>query len=168
MCLSRASLWWSGPCLNRLVNNVKFNFRDTLIDDAYSFRSCIRDIDSSSSNERTAVIDPNGHGTSISDVCYAQPGAEGQAGVRSRQFARIKFFATRGLLPLRVTAGNSLRGHPCPGRTRVRHEVLFRIRAFSRLAESEGDSQGGGSVGSRCRLNWHEDRHGQALFTGPA
>ena len=66
------------------MNNVKFNFRDTLIDDADSFRSGIRDIDSSSSNEWTAVIDPNGHGTSIcADVCYAQPGAEGQAGVRS-------------------------------------------------------------------------------------
>ena len=49
------------------------------------------------------------------------------------------------------------------------YETLFSsLRAFSRLAELKGDSQGGGSVDSRCRLNWHEDRHGQALFTGPA
>ena len=46
--------------------------------------------------------------------------------------------------------------------------VEAETRAFSRLAESKGDTQGGGSVDYRCRLNRHEDRHGQALFTGPA
>jgi len=109
------------------MNNVKFNLRDTLFDNAYPFGSSNGDINRSSSDERTAVIDPNCHGTSISDVCHAQPGTKWQVGVSSSQFARIELFAIRGLLSLRVKAGKSVRGHLCPGGWRVLNEVPFRI-----------------------------------------
>jgi len=39
------------------VNDVKFNFRNALIDHSYPFCSRRRDIDCAPMNERTAVID---------------------------------------------------------------------------------------------------------------
>src|SRR5674476_281548 len=89
----------------------------------------MRDVDNSSGNERTAVIDPNCHGPPSSDVCHAQPGAEWQRTMSGGQFVRIEPFAAHRTLPfgtrLRVTnvaTGRSVtvrvndRGPYVPGR----------------------------------------------------
>jgi hypothetical protein len=82
----------------------------------------IRDVDNSSGNVRTAVIDPNCHGPSTGDVGHAQSCSEWQRWMRGGQIVRIELFAARGLCPLCVEAGNSLRNSLCLGRIVVRRE----------------------------------------------
>src|SRR5882672_5423889 len=90
----------------------------------------IRDVDNSSGNERTAVIDPNCHGPPSSDVCHAQPGAEWQRTMSGCQFARIEPFAARCVCSFCVEAGKSMRPNLCLGCIFVRRErgMLFRDR----------------------------------------
>src|SRR5713101_8257593 len=90
----------------------------------------MRDVDNSSANERTAVIDPNCHGPPSSDVCHTQPGAEWQCTMSGGQFVRIEPFAARGLCSFWVEAGKSMRRNPCLGCIFVRRErgMLLRDR----------------------------------------
>src|SRR5258706_15125346 len=63
-------------CAGKLLDDVKFDLCNTPSNQSQRFGRSMRDVDNSSANERTAVIDPNCHGPPSSDVCHAQPGAE--------------------------------------------------------------------------------------------
>src|SRR6266513_4722146 len=90
----------------------------------------MRDVDNSSWNERTAVIDPNCHGPPGSHVCHAQPGAEWQRTMSGGQFMRIESFATRGLCSFCVEASQPMRRNLCLGCSfaRCKRGMLLRDR----------------------------------------
>ena len=90
----------------KLLDDVKFDLCNTPSNHSQRFGRSMRDVDNSSANERTAVIDPNCHGPPSSDVCHAQPGAEWQRTMSGGQFARIEPFAARGLCSFCVEAGS--------------------------------------------------------------
>src|SRR5258707_15557724 len=121
-------------CINlvrwRLLDDVKFDLCNTPSNHSQRLGRRIRNVDISSCNERTAVIDPNRHGPSGSDVCHAQPGAEWQRTMSGSQFLRIELLAARRLCSLRVEAGKSMRPNLCLGCIFVRRErgMLFRDR----------------------------------------
>jgi hypothetical protein len=92
-----------------LMNDVKFNLRNTSIDNSQSFCRRIRDVDNASGNVWTAVIDANCDRSPGRDICHAQPGTEWQRRVSGSQLIRIELFAVRCLLSIRVEAGDSVR-----------------------------------------------------------
>src|SRR5712671_7764974 len=114
------------------MDDVKFDLCNTPSDHSQRFGRRMRDVDNSSGNERTAVIDPNCHGPPSSDVCHAQPGAEWQCTMSGGQFVRIEPFAARGLCSFCVEAGKSMRRNPCLGCIFVRRERGTTISEISR------------------------------------
>jgi hypothetical protein len=99
----------------QLLNDVKFDLGNTPANHSQRFGRSIGDVDNSSGNERTAVIDPNCHGPPGGDVCYAQAGAERQRAMSGGQFLRVELFAARGLRSFCVEAGDSMRRNLCLG-----------------------------------------------------
>jgi hypothetical protein len=83
--------------LRWLVNDVEFDLRNTLLHNSEPFGGRIRDVDDSSGNERTTVINPNCHGPPIGDVRNTHSRAEWHRTVSGGQFVPIKLFPTRGL-----------------------------------------------------------------------
>ena len=61
-----------------LLDDVKFDLCDPASNHPQRIGRGMRDIDDSSGNVRTAVIDPNCHGPAGRDVCHPQPGAKRQ------------------------------------------------------------------------------------------
>jgi hypothetical protein len=96
------------------MDDVEFDVGNTLVDYSERARRGIGDIDNASGDVRTAVIDPDCHGPPGRDVCHAQFCAERQRRMSGGQIVGVELFAARGLCPLRVEAGNSLRGDLCP------------------------------------------------------
>jgi hypothetical protein len=100
----------------RLLNHVEFDLRDALSGHSQRFSGGTRDVNDASGHERTTVIDPNRHGAPSGDVRDTQARAERQRPVSGSQFARIEFFAARGLRVVAVIAGKSIRCILRPGR----------------------------------------------------
>ena len=50
------------------MDDVKFHFRNALIDHSYPFSGRRRDIDRASTNERTTIVDSNDDRTSVNNV----------------------------------------------------------------------------------------------------
>ena len=113
----------SRPCRScRLLDDVKFDLCDTAYNHSQRFGRGVGNVDNSSADIRTAIIDPDRHGLPAGDVRYPQPGAEWQRGMGGRQFVRIEFLAGRGLGSFRVEAGNPIRCDLCRGCFFVRCE----------------------------------------------
>jgi hypothetical protein len=111
----------SGPGrFRQLLDDVKFDLCNTRSNHSQRLGRGIGDIDNSSGNVRTAVIDPNCHRFSTGDVRHAQPCAEWQRRMSGGQIVRIEFFAARCLCTLRIEAGQSLRSSFCLGSIVVR------------------------------------------------
>ena len=87
-----------------LLDDVKFDVRNSLFDHAQRFRRGIGDVDNPATNIRAAVIDANGDRLAGRDICHTQPRAEWQSAMRSGQFIRVEFFAARRLRVLCVKA----------------------------------------------------------------
>ena len=92
-----------------LLDDVKPDICNAPSHHSQRFRRGIGDVDNSSANVRTAIVDPDRHRPPGSNVCHAHPRAERQRRVSGGQFVRIELFAARGLCPLRVEAGDPLR-----------------------------------------------------------
>ena len=92
------------PPLTGLVDDVKFDVRNTLVDHAERFRRGIGDVDNPATNIRTTIIDADRDRLARRDICHTQPRAEWQSAMRSGQFIRVKFFTARRLRVFRVEA----------------------------------------------------------------
>ena len=110
-----------------LVDDVKFHFRNALIDHSYPFSGRRRDIDRAPTNEWTAVINSNDDRTAVVDICNAQPRAKWQARMSSSQFIGIEFLTARSLRILAVEAGKRIRCAIPPSDPRVRSEMPVRM-----------------------------------------
>ncbi len=88
------------------MDDVKFDLCDTASNHSQRFGRGVRDVNNSSGNVRTAVIDANCHRPPTRDVCYAQPSAKWQRRMGSGQFVHIELLAGRGLCSFCVEAGN--------------------------------------------------------------
>jgi hypothetical protein len=106
----------------QLLDDVKFDLCETRSNHSQRISRGVGDIDNSSGNVRTTVVDPNCHGPSTGDVRHAQPCPERQRRMSGGQIVRIELFAARGLCSLCIEAGNSLRGSLCLGCRVVRCE----------------------------------------------
>jgi hypothetical protein len=109
------------------VDDVKFHFRNALIDHSYPFSGRRRDIDRASTNERTTIVDSNDDRTSVNNVSDAQPRAKWQCWMSSCQFVGIEFFAARSLRILAVEAGKRVRCTLSSGRPCLRSEMPVRM-----------------------------------------
>src|SRR5258708_3003717 len=109
------------------MDDVKFALCYTASNHSQRFGRSVRDVNNSTGDVRTAVIDPNRHRPPTSDVCYAQPSAKWQRRMGSCQFVRIELLAVCGLCSFCVEPGNSTRHHLSPGCFFVRCEgsMLF-------------------------------------------
>ena len=116
-----------------LVDDVKFHFRNALIDHSYPFSGRRRDIDCAPTNERTAVIDTNNDRTAVSNVSDAQPRTEWQCWMSGSQFVGIEFFAARSLRILPIEAGKRVRCTLPSGRPCLRSEMPVRMGERYRL-----------------------------------
>jgi hypothetical protein len=106
-----------------LVDDVKFHFRNALIDHSYTFSGGRRDIDFAPTNERTAVID-------------TQSRAKWQRWMSSGQFVGIEYFTARSLCILSVEAGKRVRcAFPSFRDPRVRREMPMRMSERYRLLQ---------------------------------
>jgi hypothetical protein len=107
---------------SRLSNDLELHLRNPAFDHADCLGSRIRQIDRSSGDIRTPVIDANRHGLPGLYVCDAQPRAKWQCSVSGGQLMRIEFFATSRFRIVFVKARD-----PVGGRLhRCRHDGLCR------------------------------------------
>ena len=113
-----------------LLDDVKPDICNAPSHHSQRFRRGVRDVDNSSANVWTAIIDPDRHRLPGGNVCHAHPCAKRQRRVSGGQFVRIEFFAARGLCALRVETGNSLRCSLEHGWSFLRRErgMLFHMR----------------------------------------
>jgi hypothetical protein len=119
-----------------LVDDVKFHFRNALIDHSYTFSGGRRDIDFAPTNERTAVIDTDDDRTAVSNVSDAQSRAKWQRWMSSGQFVGIEYFTARSLCILSVEAGKRVRcAFPSFRDPRVRREMPMRMSERYRLLQ---------------------------------
>src|SRR3954454_4421887 len=88
--------------LRSLFHDVQLDLRNTSSGNSKRPGSGRRDVDDASRDERTTVIDPNGHRPPSGDVGDTHLGTERQCAVSSSQLLRIEFFAARGprLMPV--------------------------------------------------------------------
>ena len=84
------------PGRSVLLDNVKFDLCSPGLGHVQFFGRRKGDINYSPGNERASVIDPNYHGSAISDVSHPQSRAEWQRWVSSCKFIRIERFTIRG------------------------------------------------------------------------
>ncbi len=87
------------------MNDVKFDLGDAALNYPQRFGRGIGDINNTSRNERTSIVDPNHDRAPIDEIGHAQSRAKRQRRVRSSQFVRIVFFAARRLFVLCIEAG---------------------------------------------------------------
>ena len=152
-----------------LVHDVELDVRNTLIDHAERFRRGIGNVDNPATNVGTAVIDSHRHRLARSDIRHTQACAEWQSAMRSGQFIRVEFFATRRLLALRVKARDASRrrwrlarilvarkgGMPCRGDTRPLIVRQRRVTAGAWSFEVPGRNGGLGAGREQARSEYH-------------
>ena len=95
--------------LQTLFHDVQLDLCDTSSGNSKRLRSGRRDVDDASRDERTAVIDPNGHRLPGGDVGDAHLGTERQCAVSGGQLLRIEVFAARGPRLMPVKTGKTIR-----------------------------------------------------------
>jgi hypothetical protein len=81
----------------QLLDDVKFDLCETRSNHSQRISRGVGNIDNSSGNIGTTVIDPNCHGLSAGDVRHAQFCAERQRRMSGCQILRIELFAARSL-----------------------------------------------------------------------
>ena len=130
----------------QLLHDVKFDLGDPAVHHSQRIGRGIGDVDHTSVDVRTAVVDPNRHRAPGGDIGHLQLCAEWQRWMRGRQFVGIELFAARGLGPLGIETGNSLRGRlVSPAFCRGANGVCL-------CADTTGRRKGCGSVRYQCRL----------------
>ena len=92
-----------------LFHDVQLDLRDTSSGNSKRLGSGRRDVDDASRDERTAVIDPNGHRPAGGDVGDTHLGTERQCAVSSGQLLRIEFFTARGPRLMPIKTGETIR-----------------------------------------------------------
>src|SRR4051794_2074591 len=92
-----------------LFHHVQLDLRDTSSGNSKRLGSGRRDVDDTSRDERTAVIDPNGHRSPGGDVGDTHLGTERQSAVSGGHLLRIEFFAARRPRLMPIKTGKTIR-----------------------------------------------------------